>query len=300
MQIKRDYSQPFFSNRRRRRFNFRFLLVYLAVLAGFLFFVNSQFDRLQLMALDAVGMAPTATPFASWYAAQGYDAFLVGKLDDAAKAFEQAVSQQRNNVSYLYEYGRLLIELNKPGYPEKAIELGDQAIQAAPNDPRGYTIKAGGLVWSDDPAAAVPVALTGLEADPNFAPLHAVLARAYTTIGRYQQGLNYGESGVQLDPMNIDARRAYAYALIWVGEREEATRQLEDAVTINPNLPTAYFELAAQYRAAEEYELAVATYERILSLDQFNTKALLRLCETFSQVRDDAQAQGYCEDAISI
>jgi tetratricopeptide (TPR) repeat protein len=300
MQIKRDYSQPFFSNRRRRHIGGRFLLIWGLVLGGFLLLVNTQFDRLQLMALDAVGMAPTSTPFASWWANKGYEAYVNGKLDDAMAAFEQAVNQQPNNVNYLYEYGRLLIEINKEGYPEKAVELGDRAIQAAPNDPRGYVLKAKGLVWTDNAADAVPVGLTGLEVDPNFAPLYAVLARAYTEIGRYQQGLSNGEKAVELDPMDIDARRSYAYSLIWVGERDEAINQLEDAVIINPNLTTPYFELAVQYVAKDEYELAVATYEKVLSLDQFNTKALLRLCETFSRIREDSQAEGYCEDAVNI
>ncbi len=300
MQIKRDYSQPFFSSRRRRRTNFRFLLVYGLLLGGFLLFVNTQFDRLQLMALDAVGMAPTPTPFASWWATEGYDLFLAGDLEEAADAFAQAVAQQPNNVNYLYEYGRLLLEIDREGYAQQALELGDRAIQADSRDPRGYVLKARSLARLGDSAAAVPVALAGMEVDPNFAPLHAVLSSAYTEIGRYQQGLNFGESAVALDPLSIEARRAYAYSLIWVGRREEAIAQLEDAVTINPNLTTPYFELALQYIAVDEYELAVATYEKVLSLDPFNTKALLRLCETFSRIREDAQAQGYCEDALNL
>lgn len=300
MQIKRDYSQPFFSNRRRRRTGVRFLLIYGLVLGGFLVFVNTQFDRLQLVALDAVGMAPTSTPFASWWANKGYEAYVNGKLEEALAAFEQAVNQQPNNVNYLYEYGRLLIEINQEGYPEQAVEFGNRAIQAAPNDPRGYALKAKALVWAGESADAVPVGLTGLEVDPNFAPLYAVLARAYTDIGRYQQGLSNGEKAVQLDPMDADSRRSYAYSLIWVGQRDEAIMQLEDAVTINPNLTPPYFELAVQYVARDEYELAVATYEKVLSIDPFNTKALLRLCETFSRIREDSQAEGYCEDAVSL
>ncbi len=300
MQIKRDWSQPFFSSRRRRRWGGRLLLLYGLALGGFLLFVNTQFDRLQLAALDMIGMAPTPTPFASWWASRGYELFLAGDLEDAAAAFAQAVEQQPANVDYLYEYGRLLIEINKPGYPQQAAELGDAAIQAAPNDPRGYALKAKALVWQGEAAAAVPVALTGLELNPNYAPLHAVLARAYTTIGRYQQGISFGESAVELDPMDVDARRAYAYSLIWVGRREEAINELEDAVVINPNLTAPYFELAAQYIAQDEYERAVATYERVLSLEPFNTRALLRLCETFSRVGQDGQAQGYCEDALNL
>ncbi len=126
----------------------------------------------------------------------------------------------------------------------------------------------------------------------------AVLARAYTDIGRYQQGLKYGEDAINADPMSVDAHRSYAISLILVGERDAAIQQLEDAININPNLTAPYFELAAQFLGGQQYEDAVATYETVLKLDPRNPKALLRLCEAYAQIGQDAQAQGYCEDSI--
>jgi superkiller protein 3 len=183
---------------------------------------------------------------------------------------------------------------------ERAIELADRAIQIAPGDPRGYALKTKALVWADQPADAIPVGVAGLEVDSNYAPLYAALARAYTNIGRYQQGLSYGERAVELDPMDADAHRSYAYALIWVGRREDAIAQLEDAIAINPNLTAPYFELAINYLALDQDELAIATYERILSLQPRNARAYLRLCETYFKVGQNSQAQGYCEDALDI
>jgi tetratricopeptide (TPR) repeat protein len=86
-----------------------------------------------------------------------------------------------------------------------------------------------------DSAAAIPVGVSGIEIDNEYAPIYASLARAYTNIGRYQQGLANGQKAVDLDPLNADAHRAYAYALIWVGERELAIEQLEQAIALNPN-----------------------------------------------------------------
>jgi tetratricopeptide (TPR) repeat protein len=309
MQVRRDWSQPFFSNRRRRRVTGRFLFLYGLFLGGFLVFVLTQFGSLQLMALKAVGMAPTPTPFASTWAQQGYDLFLQGKLEEAAAAYANAVSQQPDNINYLYEYGRTLIELDRAAAPnqgrpsrdaELASELGDHAIEVAPSDVRSYTLKARALVWLDDSASAIPIALQGLEIDPNFASLLAVLARAYTDIGRYQQALSYGEQAINTDPMSVDAHRSYAIALIWVGERDAAIRELEDAISINPNLIPPYFELAAQYITGERYEEAVASYEQVLRMQPRNAKAFLRLCEVYSRIGQDQQAQGYCEDALEI
>jgi tetratricopeptide (TPR) repeat protein len=309
MYIKRDYSQPFFSTRRRRRVGGRFLFLYGLFIGGLLVFVSAQFSRLQLMALDVVGMAPTATPFASTWAERGYDLYSRGKLLDAVTAFGQAVSQQPNNVNYLYEYGRMLIELDRDANPaqgrsisdaELARDLGDHAISIAPNDPRGYALKAKALIWLSDSKTAIPVALQGIDTDPGFVPLYSALAIAYGDIGRYQQGVDYGEQAVAKDPMDADARRSYAISLSWVGRFDEAIQQLEDAININPNVITPYFELAGLYNYQNRTEEAVATYDTILKLDPRNAKAMLRLCEVYFKVGEGQQAEGYCRDALDV
>jgi tetratricopeptide (TPR) repeat protein len=306
MQIKRDYSQPFFGTRRRRSSGGRFLFFYGLLLGAILVIVYTQFDRLQLAALDAIGMAPTPTPFASTLATQGAEAFLRGDIEAAATLFGQAHRQQVNNLDYAYEYGKMLIELDQaaevlapqPYLNDKS--LADWTIELNPRDPRGYAMKAKALVWVGEPAAAIPVGVSGLEQNASFAPLHAALGRAYTRIGRYQQGLFHGSQAVELDPLDIDSRRSYAYSLIWVGARAEAIAQLEDAIAINPNLTAPYFELAGQYLASNQDEMAIATYERILSLDPRDEKAYLRLCESYAKVGQNDRAQGYCEDSLRI
>jgi tetratricopeptide (TPR) repeat protein len=297
MQIRRDYSQPFFGSRRRRRGTSRLLFAYGLFVGGLLVFVSTQFSRLQMAALDMVGMAPSPTPFASTLAGQAYDKYLAGDLDEAADLFALAHQQQPENVDYLYEYGRLLVELDRA---DEAIPLGDRMIELVPQDPRGYALKTKALVWVDHSSDAVPVALAGRDVNPNFAPLNAALARAYIDIGRYQFALDFGALAVENDPMDVDARRSYAVALIFVGEREAAITQLEEAIALHPNLVNTYFELAAQYKGLELYELAIAAYERIRTLDPRNPRALLRLCQTYSEIGQDSQAEGYCEDALAI
>jgi tetratricopeptide (TPR) repeat protein len=297
MYIKRDYSQPFFSNRRRRRGFWRFLLVYVIALVGLLWFVDSQFSRLQLLALSAVGQAPPPTPFPSQLATEAMEAFRAGNIAMALQLLERAVAQQPENVDYLYEYGGMLIESAR--YPE-AVAVGDRAIAVDPRDPRGYAVKARAMDLDGDSANSIPIAQAGIQLDPFFAPLYTAISGAYLSINRYQQALDAGAEAVELDPNDPNARRAYAFSLIWVGRRQEAVEQLEQAIALNPNLITPYFELALQYRALQLYPEAIATYEMVLSMQPDNARAYLRLCETFYQVRDDAQALGYCDDALRV
>ena len=294
--IKRDYHQPFFSTRRRRRGIRIWLFLIGLLMGGLVVFLYTQMDQIGLMVLDQLGIAPTPTPFASERAQSGIDLAVQGEMQDALTEFEMAVRQQPDNVDYIYEYGKLLIELDQS---ETAVEQGERLIELNSEDPRGYSLKANALVWSD-PSGAIPVAITGLEKDPTFAPLHAALAIAYTNVGRWQEGLARGQLALELDPMDASVHRSYSIPLIYTGRNREAIDQLEEAIRLNPNVDAPYFELAAQYRAIEDEEMAVGIYRRILEFDPDNAKAYLRLCETYSSRGLFQEAESYCYDALDI
>lgn len=297
--IKRNYDKPFFSNRKRGLSGlplFVFGLIVGGIAMGLILLTTQQFDRMQYMALDAIGIAPTPTLFASQHAEAGVDYYNAGDVEAALTEFELAMEQRSDDVDYLYEYGRTLIELDR--YDE-AVPIGDAAIQAAPNDVRGYALKARALMWSD-PGTAIPTAVSGLEIDPNYAPLHAALAVAYTNIGRYAEGLQRGARAVELDPLNAFTHRAYSIPLIYTGRNSQAIEQLEEAVSINPNLTAPYFELAAQYRFIDFPEMAVGVYRRVLAIDEDNAKAYLRLCETYASIGEFITGSGFCETALEI
>ena len=305
MQIKRDYSRSFFGTR-RRRLPLRNLLLTLLLLACLLALAWTRRDNLQFFALNLIGQAPTPTPFASELATRGAALAQAGDLAAAAAQFQRAVQQRPDSLDYLYEYGKLLIELDQaeavltPQPLYGGLSLADRSIELNSQDVRGYALKARAFVWVDEAADAIPVGMAGLEQNNRSAPLYAALGRAYTRIGRYQQGLDFARQAVELDPLDAEARRSYAYALIWVGERYEAIRQLEDALSLQPQMKALYFELAAQYLATGQDELAIASYEHILSLDRNDKRAYLRLCQSWARVGQNDQAQGYCEDALAI
>lgn len=301
MQIHRDYSEPFFG-RRRKRHRWRWIILYFALIGAGLYYVDSNFFELRLMALDAIGQAPPPTPYSSQYATWGMEAFTLGNVAEAERNFAQAVAQQPNNIDYLYEYGRVLLEraVDNSQYYEMAVDVGQRAIDANPRDPRGYALKTLALSFSGDAASAVPVGQAGLQVDRTFAPLYAALSDAYRRIDRYDVALETAERAIQFDPLDPLARRVYAYALIWVGDREGAIEQLEQAVALNRNITGPYFELANMYRAQDELELAVATYEQILALQPENARAYQRMCETYFQASENTRAQVYCEEALAI
>lgn len=296
MYIKRDYTQPFFTGRRRKKRHIgRNLFMLLLVSGGILLFAYLNMDRLQMTALEVMDMAPTPTPFPSELATRATEFVAAGNLDEAAVLFEQAVRQRPENIDYKYEYGLLLLDL---GDYEKAAELGDAIIDLSLVDPRGYSLKAAALTLDGSPTQAIPVALNGIELAPDFAQLHATLSRAYIDTARYEDGLDTGLRAVELAPYDADAYRAYAYALNWNGLNDQATEQLERAVTVDPGRMPAYFELAGQYLAQNRDQEAIDVYNQILSVQPRNARASLRLCLAYRKVGQFDQALGYCEDSV--
>ncbi len=295
--IKRDYSRSFFS-RRRNTTRLSFIAFMLVLILGIPAVAYWQQDSIRMLAMDVAGFAPTPTPYAAERVMAGQDALIQGDTRQAADLFERAVTQQPNNISYLYEYGMTLIELERN---DEAYEMGLQIIEMEPNDARGYALAANAIAYSN-PTEAIQLALRGVELGGQFAPLHSSLAISYTLVFRYQEALRQGDLAVRLAPMDANARRAYAFPLIYTGDNAEAIRQLEQAIAINPNLTGAYFELAALYRTQgiNRPEQAVAIYNAVLEIEPENERAYLRLCETYAAVGLFQEAEPFCNSALEI
>lgn len=299
MYIRRDYSRPMFTKRSNKPSrNYAPLLLFFGILiGGILVFVSSNFEKLQEQALELIGLAPTATPLPSDLATLATQLFVAGDMRAAADLFERAIAQRPNNIDYLYEYGRLMIDMDNPA---RALELSEQILNINSTDPRGYALKARALVWLRRSADAIPVALAGLDLNRGYeSQLYSALARAYTDTGKYEEGAEAGLLAVQADPGSSDARRSYAYSLSWVGSTREAIAQLEAAIRIDPTNIPAHLELALQYLAQNRDQEAIDLYDRILALQPRNARALLRLCTTYRKIGQFERAIGYCQDAIA-
>lgn len=300
MQIKRDYSRPLFGKQQGNRGggNGRPVLFFLGMAVGtLLVYMLVNFATLQEQAMDVLGLSPTATPLPGDLASIAANLVVAGQQEDAAALFERALEQRPDEMSYLYEYGQLLIDMDEPS---RALELADHMLELSSGDVRGYALKARAYVWAGNPTAAIPIALTGIDINPSYAPLYSALARAYTNTGDYLDGVDMGLTAIETDPTDVQARRSYAYALSWVSANDEAILQLETALTIDSNNIPTYFELALQYLAQDRDQDAIDLYDRVLAIQPRNAQAMLRLCEAYRKVGQFDRAAGYCEDSVSV
>lgn len=294
MQIKRDYSRPFFRDPKRHPVRNMLIAALLGALLGLGILSQGPIVK---QAVDALtGAQPTPTPLPAELAMRAGRLAQAGDLAAAEVLLAAAVAERPENIAYLYEHGSLLIELER--YDE-AFDLGTQIIDLNPRDARGFALEASSLVWQGQAAAAIPIALPGLELDPRFASLYAALTRAYVDTSRWDEGLDMGERGLSMNPNDANLARAYAYALQSVGAYEDAMSYLERSMELRPTYLPTQFELAGLYLSRDRDQDAIDLYDRILSIEPRHARALLRQCLAYRKVGQFARALGFCEDSAA-
>jgi tetratricopeptide (TPR) repeat protein len=167
MIVRRDPRYGYYQ--RRRAWRVRTLLIFTALLVSVMLIIILNLQTVQGAALQALSFDAVPTLHPAEHAVAGAEAFQRGNMAGAAKQFEIAVRLSSNNVSYLYEYGKTLLEMTDTA---GAAEIADRAIAADSNDVRGYALKANALAYSD-PTNALIFALQGQEIDRNFAPVYS-------------------------------------------------------------------------------------------------------------------------------
>ena len=293
MKIERDYSRPFFRKPKRHPLRNMLIATILGLLLGLA--ILWQWDMVKSVVSNIGGPPPTPTPLPRDLAARANALVTVGDFVAAEPLLAQAAAERPQNISYLYELGRVLIEL---GRIEEARELGVNITALNAREPRGYALEAAALTWQSQPTLAIPIALSGLELNPRFTPLYAALTRAYVDTQRWAEALDTAERGLSIDADDADLIRAYAYALQSVGSYNEAINYLQRAVELRPAYLPIHFELAGLYLSRDEDQQAIDLYNRILSIDQRNARAMLRLCLAYRKVGEFVRALAFCEDSV--
>jgi tetratricopeptide (TPR) repeat protein len=294
MQVRRDYREPFFRERRRGR-PWRALLWAGALLVAMAFVIDSQPQLVTSAAYALLGNAPTPTPMPREWIERAVLAQRSGDYPAALAAYEAAIAQRPNNVDFLYDYGQLLIDAQRP---EDALRTANTITNAAPGDVRGYALKARAMAWLGQSAAAIPVGLQGMNIDNRFGPLYEALARAYAGEARWREAIDSARTAVELSPNDARAYWALGTVLMQTGNYDMAIAEMRTAIQLNPTLLPPYFELAFLLLSLDRNQEAIDLYDRILGMQPRNARALLRQCEAYRKVGEFNRAVGLCQDAV--
>jgi tetratricopeptide (TPR) repeat protein len=101
-----------------------------------------------------------------------------------------------------------------------------------------------------------------------------------------------------LAPDSLEARRARGYILEATGNYEEAIRQYQDAIALNPNIPDLHLALGRNYRFLGIYDQAIEEFSRANALNPEDPTPDLFISRTYATFGEYAKAMQYAESAV--
>lgn len=263
-------------------------------------------------AQTAIPRAPTATPNVSDDLVEANTAYTQGDYRRAAERYTEVVKGQPNNLEVHYRLAFSLIITSNLGLKTdqiaQAVEVGTQAINAAPESPDGWSIRAMALVWARNYGEAIAYAQRALEIDPNFVQAKAILAEAYWRVGRQEQAIITIDEAVEylrgLGAASIETTATVFRVKGFIEEqrlnRDEAIAAYEQARRAAPMQTYIAYELSLSYLGNGQQTEAIALLRSTLETSPRDTTLLLQLGRLYINIgsNDEAlQAFQSCIDA---
>lgn len=227
---------------------------------------------------------------------------LLGELEEkdgqfvAAENEYELAAHEDPSESNLFDWGS---ELLMHRTLDPAVEVFQQATQRYPKSPR-LMIGLGMALYSrgnyDD---AVKALLKGADLNPSDSRCYLFLSRAYdSSPGQADAVIDRFRRYAELEPGNGKAEYYYAMSL-WKGKRTEdpdldlhrIESLLKKAISLDPKLAEAHFQLANLYSAQSKYAEAIPEYVRARELNPDLADAYYRLGQAYVRTGKKERAQ---------
>ncbi|NDJ78245.1 MAG: tetratricopeptide repeat protein [Chloroflexi bacterium] len=323
------------ARRRRRHLNLisrRTLLVLLLIPAGiwlavFIWDNRDSFhdevsERADALAGDIqtqVASEPTPTATPDLASAQSVcDAYLQGASVNMEEAIEQCTimaESRPNDVVLHYHVTHMLVVTSSLGQNEerlvRALEFAERTINADPEAPHGWAIRAMVFDWQGDYSRALASALMARALDENFAPTYAFLAEIYSDLGQAELALSYVEQAIELDTAGLavsDAFRTEGMIYANQGDRESAVSPYEMALQQAPpghtyivvELANTYNALAVNTGDTSYYDQSLAMLEAAQEENPWDASVLWVMGYTSLQSGNRERAYEYYQRCLEL
>ncbi len=245
----------------------------------------------------------TPPPASAGLMASAQNAFDRGDLSGAISLTRQILADHPEDDTAVRLLARALIyrsysEYNRALDRDSALEVTTNAVADQPTNPDRLAIHAFALQAVGRAQDAADTANRVLAKYPNQTLARTALALADGSVGAFEPALRESQHAVQTADAStaLDALRALAISYSDTGSYDDAVRTVTQAISLNGSLITLYFEQAQYALQLGNTDDATVAYFQILTHDENNVKARLRLCELSSLLRERDAAIGYCQD----
>ncbi len=228
----------------------------------------------------------------------GIAALAEGKLDDAQRAFEQAVKADHRAPAPLLGLAEVAFQRKKP---YDALARIKEAIDTDPNYSAAHAAMGRYLQITGKPKDAEASLRKAVQLDERAFRPRIDLADQLAGQGRWAEAVPLYEACIAIDPQHGGAHYALGLAYSQVGKADPSRAMLEQAARLDTKAPLPHIALARWHGGRKEYPQALAAVGEALKRGSKNLDALLLRGDLLDASGDAAAALGtYDEAAKSV
>lgn len=234
---------------------------------GSIYFAQNNLERAADNFKKVTELSPSSSDA---FAAYGKVLYAQGKFDQALQSYQQALTNDPNYTEGIKELGKLYFKMATQS--SKASERGDLYNQSI-NNLEKYVAK-----------------------NPNDAYSYYLMGMAYKRLKNNNKAIEDLSKASQLDPKDFESIYSLAGIYLSMERYSQAIDAYEKALKLKPKDYHAAYNLAIAVQSSdpENYDAAIAAYERFLDVARKNTdsraKNLITQVESLVKKLNEAKA----------
>lgn len=202
----------------------------------------------------------------------GIAALAEGKLDEAQRAFEQAVKADHRSPAPLLGLAEVAFQRKKP---YDALARVKEAIDVDPNYSAAHAAMGRYQLITGKPKDAEASLRKAIQLDERALRPRIDLADQLAGQSRWAEALLLYERCIAIDPQHAGAHYALGVTYAQVGQADKSRAALEQSARLDPKNPLPHFALARWHGGRKEYPQALAAADEALRRGPTNLDAML-------------------------
>jgi tetratricopeptide (TPR) repeat protein len=212
-----------------------------------------------------------------------------GRFENAIPAMRLAIQRDPQNEVYYFRYGLLLVDSRAPA---AGIVRLQEALKQFPNSARLWLALGIAQFTNGQNAEAEDSFKRSLALDAKLVPALAYLGVTYAERGQYEKAIAFYEQGIALNAKLGSLHYLVADTLLKTSNADttRAEKHLRRATELDPTLAGAYLAWGQLYARANRYNEAAPLLERALTLQPELVEAHYQLSRVLVRLKRTDEA----------
>lgn len=219
------------------------------------------------------------------------------RYDESIAILNKALSFNKNNSEVKYNLG---FTYKLMGKNDEACDCFEYVISENPNDVLAYNHLGSIYATKKDYQKSISIYKRGLQVDPNHPILQYNLARSYVATNADLDAFKAFEAALRAKPSWKDAVKEYSALLNKYSRTKESCEVIQKAINLYPTDGHLYYLLGKSFLVQTDYESAVKSFEKAISLDNTNPSYYEKLIFAYEREQKFDEGLEVAEKGIEL